>query len=265
MLRKERTAGRMLRFLCLLLLCFMMMPLTARALNYGRAYHPPAITVIMPHYGDETEVRVTMYHSSGESFTMKLEKERRVWEDCFRLFRYAVYEKDNWYGNTVDFKDAVLLIQEGEKTYTFPIPYQELKANDFDDYLVIDLKEETLRVGIPLGRTLALFFMHLAVYLVVEAIVFFLFKIRSKRSWLLFLAYTAVTKGIMCFVIRGWLNVNPRVNIIFGAVTCMYVAVDLAFFLVMLEEPRNYVSKAAVFGNLLAAQAMYEVIKYLPM
>ena len=245
------------------LLCCLLFPLNAQA--YGYTYHPPAITVILLQSSAGAEMEVTLVPRVGEPISAKLEKERRAWENCYRLYRYAVVDKDAWYGNTVDFKDAVITVTDNGESYSFPVPYEQLKQYDFNDYLLIDLKAGTIRAGLPASRRWAITFMHLALYLLVEGIVLYLFQIRSRRNWTVFFVSTVLTKGIVCFAMNYCINVDPRINVVFAFATCFLIAIDMSIYLIFMEEEKNKIGKYAVTANIIAAQIIFEAAKYLPM
>ncbi len=247
----------------LMVLLFLLLPIGVQAA--GGAYHPPAITVVVLHSSPEAEMKVTMVRRNGDHVLLNLEKERRGWENCFRLYRQGSITITAWYGNSYDFKDAVFTLTDKDQTYTIPVPYEKLKDNSFNDFLLLDLKTGEITVGVPATRTLGIFLMHLAIYLLVEGAVLWIFRIRERRSWIVFVVQTVLTKGFLCYFIRDWLNVDPRSLIFFIAISVFFIALDMAVYIMMMEETKETVGKIALFSNILGAIVMHRVIVLLPM
>ena len=253
-----------------LLICLIMLllPLGAQAAGGGAGvgvYHKPAITVIALHGSPDVKMQVTMFHRrSGDSFQVDPDRQRRAWETCFRVYRYAVFDLDAWFGNSYDFKDAFITVQDRGRTFDVPIPHEQLKQASFNDYLLLDVKKETLTVGVPWTRTAALFLMHLAIYLLVEGVIFRLFGVRDPHSWFVFLLYTVISKGVWCWFIRDWLNVDPRSFVFFAVMAVFAIVLDMAVYLLTIDESKTVISHFSAVSNIAAALAVFLALEFLP-
>ena len=262
----SRTVKRI--FLIFLCTVSVMLPLRAGAISlygYDRVYHKPAITMILLNGTPEADMKVTMVHRNGTAFITLPQKERRMWETYFRIYRAGVEGRTNWFGNRLDVKDAVIMLEDAGQTYTIPIPYEQLKEASYDDYLIIDLKAGTVRVGLPFSRTLAFFLLHLAIYMGVESLLFWLFKFRSPHDWKFFLIYTLLTKSFVCFLIRDCLNTDVRFYLAFAVLTLFYVVGDIGVLLLKLEDDHDKVSKFSAVANVICGFLIFEAMTRLPM
>lgn len=252
-------------FLCLIGLAS---PLRAGALSlfgYDRVYHKPALTVILLNGSPDAEMKVKMVRRNGAEFNTLPQKEHRLWETYFRIYRAGVEGMTAWFGNAKDFKDAEILLEDKGQTYTFPVPYEKLKEASYDDYLIIDLKDGSIGAGIPFTRTLAFFLLHLAIYMGIEILFFCLFQFRSRHDWTIFLVYTLITKGLLCFAIRNCLNTDDRIYLLFAFLTVFLAAFDIGVFLLTMEDEHNKISKFSATANLVSGLAVYFAMTKLPL
>ena len=257
-----------LQRISVLLICLITLALPVCVQAFG-FFHDPAATVAVLHASGDVEVNVTMIsHSDGRSLHPKLRKDRRVWETLFRLYREDDYYMDGkiyWFGNSYDFENATLTARDGDREFTVPIPYSELKKDDYDDYLILDMKAGTLSAGVPWTRSAAIMLLHLAIYLAIEAVILRLVGIRSRRSWIVFLLYTIPTKAIICFISRTWVNCDPRAYIVFAVASIFYLMFDLAFLTLLMDSTKDKVGKFAASANVAAALIIFWSFKNLPM
>ena len=248
-------------------LIMLILPLGVQAFG---VYHNPAITVAVLHASGDVEVKVTMVdHSDGRLINTIVKKDRRVWETLFRLTRDDGFlfnpAKDLWFGNSYDFEGATLTAKDGDREFTVPIPYEQLKVRDYDDYLILDMNKGTLTVGVPWTRSAAIILMHLAIYLLVEAVILHLVGIRSHRSWRIFFLYTIPTKAIICYISRTWVNCDPRAYIAFAVASIFYLMFDLAFLTLLMDDSKNKVGKFAGAANVVSALVVFWSFTHLPM
>lgn len=246
-------------------LIMLILPLGVKAFG---VYHNPAITIAVLHASADVELKVTMVrHTDGQSVKAVISKDRRVWETLFRLSRDDgfLYGITGWFGNSYDFEGASVTAKDGDREYTIPIPYEQLKVRDYDDYLILDMNTGSLTVGVPWTRSAAIMLMHLAIYILAEALILRLVGIRSHRSWKIFFLYTVPTKAIICFVSRTWVNCDPRAYIAFAVVSIFYLMFDLAFMTMLMDDSKDKVGKFAGAANVVAALVIFWSFKHLPM
>ncbi|MBO4837913.1 MAG: hypothetical protein J5493_00895 [Lachnospiraceae bacterium] len=252
----------------LICLISLALPAAVHAVGPGQGigvYHKPAVTIAVLHASPGAEMKITMFHQlKGGSFEVTPKREQRGWEVCFRLYRGDVFHLNAWYGNAYDFKDAYVTIQDRGRTVTIPVPYADLKESSYDDLLILDMNKETLTAGVPWTRTAALLLMHLGIYLLAEGAIFWIMGVRERASWRTFIIYTVISKGLWCWFIHDWLNVDPRSYVFFAVMAVLAIVLDLAVYLLTIDESKDLLSKFAALSNIAAALAIFGALELLP-
>ena len=256
------------RILTLVLLCLAVtaLPGVAKATTFGynRVYQKPALTIILLHASPDVELKLTMIPFSKIPFNHLPEKNTRLWETYFRVYRPAVQGMQVWKNNMHDFEGAVITVSDRGQLHSIPVPYEQFKDTATDDYLIIDLKDDSVLVGLPFARRLFYFGLHLAIYLLIGSLIFLMIKVRNKRSWRVFLLYTIISKGLVCYYFRDWLNTAPTNSIFFAAVAVFSIALDMAALLMFTEEDKDKIGKYSAAFNIFANLAVYFALTKLP-
>ena len=254
------------RWLTALLIVLLLFPLSGQALAAapGAFYHPPALTILVMNAPKDLTLTVTM-EKNGEAVEAVTEPERRLWETRFRLYREAVWRIGSWYGNRYDFAGAVLTADSGEDSFTVAISSEQLKAGEPDDVLTLDLKARTLTVGAPAWRGPLLFFLRLALGILAEAAVMWLYGFRSRRSWAVLLLVTLLSKGLLSWLVRDWLNVIPVIYAIYFAVVLVVSLAEIIAYIVFIEEDtRDRTTGFAARAAILSGAVCFLGVSFLP-
>lgn len=249
---------------CALLLLFGMFPVRVSAIG-GGAYHPPNITLLCYHAPEDLEAFIEL-HKEGKDLTAPMEKDSRVGETVFRLYRAGVYGVKAWFGNDEDFQDAALIFKTGGKELRIPIDAEKLTPGGREDVLTYSFKDGELKVGLPSWRTPALFGIRLLILLLLKGLILFLYGYRQLRSWLSFLGVNLLTMGAVNYVVRGWLNVDmANVYPLFFVGLLLVLLFELLSLVVLLSEyVRNKAVSYAVTANLAGFVAIFMMLSFLP-
>ena len=250
-------------------LLFMMvatLPFGAQATTFGynRVYQKPALTIILLNASPDVELKLTMIPFSKIPFIHLPEKNHRLWETYFRVYRPAVQGMQIWKNNAYDFEGATISVTDRGKTHVIPVPYEQLSEKATDDYIIVDLKDDSVLAGLPFARRLAYYSLHLAVYMIIAGLLFWLLKGRSRRSWRALLLYTFISKGLVCYYFRDWLNTAPTNALLFAAVAIFSIAFDMGALLLLTEEDKDRIGKFSTFFNLAGNLAVYFLMTKLP-
>ena len=234
--------------------------------GYNRVYHHPALTIVVLHASGDADMQISMVPLREAPYTTLPQKETRLWETYFRLFRHRVEGQKSWFGNRIDFKDAVIQISDRGKNYSFPVPYEQMKEESRqNDFMIIDLEKESITVGKPFSRTAAFFLFHLFLYIVTGSLLLYYYGVRELRSWSIYLIYTILTKIIVCYLTISWLDVDPKLYIVYAAGALLYVVLDIAFYLLKMDwEDKDTVSKFSALSNVLSALLLFAALHWLP-
>ena len=228
-------------------------------------YQPPTLTVILLGAPGGTEMRVILQHE-GEEVNVPLEKETRAWENTYRLYRAAVWQFNNWYGNAHDFQGAELLLISPTGEKRVPIPDGLLHERGFNEVLTLRYGSGRLSYDVPFWRAPLLVSLRVLAALLIEGFIFHLSGYTDKKSWLLFLAINVVVHGALSVFCSGWINVNPSIYAMYYIATFVAFLVEVAAFLVLVDEQSSdraigYLVKA----NLASLAANLLMISFLPL
>ena len=239
---------RILTFLLALLL-FAAIPVGIWATG---PYQPPTLTVVVLGAPKGTEMRVIIQHE-GEAVNVPLERETRAWENTYRLYRAAVWQFGNWYGNAYDFKDAELLLINASGQKRIPIPDGLLHDRGFNEIITLRYASGRLSYGLPAWRTPLLIGIRVLTALLIEGVIFFLSGYTNKKSWLLFLAINLVIHGALS---------------IFCNFLCVFISFLLeitAFLLLVDEQSSDRAIGYLVKANLASHAVNLLLLAFLPL
>lgn len=149
---------------------------------------------------------------------------RKGWETYYKF-----YWPHGSFNNQEVFQGAVLLCATGGEEKRIALP--DVVFQTYNNLFTLDLQKGTLTVGQKPWCAPLLVALRVALTLLIEGAVFFLFGYRQKQSWLVFLIMNLVTQGVLNALITGSLNVT---HILFGGwyFLLLYVPMELAVFLV---------------------------------
>ena len=252
--------GAIRRRFTLLLILLLTFSLSGQAMAAapGAFYHPPALTILVMNAPADLKVTVTM-DKNGQAVEAVTEPEKRMWETRFRLYREAVWRIGSWYGNSYDFAGAVLTAESGEGSFTVSVPSEQLKRGEPDDVLTLDLKTRTLTVGAPAWRAPLLFFLRAALGMLAEAAVLYLYGFRFRQSWTVLLIVTLISKGILSWVVRNWMNIIPSAYVVFLVGILIASMGEIIAYTVFMEED----SRDRITGFAAAAAALSGIVSFL--
>jgi len=246
----------------LLVLIVLATPDTAHALR--DTIQPPVITVLVNGAPRDLELTV-LIKNEGRIVPARMEKERRGWESCYRIYRENVFDVKAWYGNAHDLEDAVIVAASGGVKKEIPLLREGLSKGR-DDYFTLNWKTGALSVGIPSWRAPVLAVMRILGGILIEAVVFYLYGFREKKTWLLLIAVNIVTLGIWSWIVSGWLNAL-RQNLVWLilAEVLMFLAELFVVLTFVDEKDRNHTVSCFTVANGASLVAEILAISYLPL
>lgn len=259
----EMKTKRYFLALYVVLLFLGIFPVRAEAL--GSVYHPPALTIVVYGAPRDLELQVEMEYD-GERFPVTLERDDRLWETQFRLYREGAYRMKAWFGSEKDFDGAVLLVHSGGQERRIPIEREILTPGSREDYLTFYARRDALRGGLPFWRGPLNFLVRMLLLLGVKALIFFWMDYRLPRSWLSFLGVELVVQGVLNWIIAGWINVDMG-----NAYPLLFLGLLLAFLVEMIgmmvlvnERTKSKTASFAAGTSLLGSAMIFGMLSYLP-
>ena len=220
---------------------------------------PPGLTLIVNSAPDDLTlfVRFTDDNING---SVRLHKERRAWETYYRFFYHDLYDGGVWFDVTLE--NAALIVSSGEKSFEIL-----LSASDFgyNSFLTLDFMNESISAGRSLTRLILLVSMRVILTLIIEGVIFFLFRYRKKSSWGLFIIVNLLTQTILNIILSG-----PNLSQtywLFGLII-LEIIILIAEMLAYTAFLGEHTKKRAVFYALAANYASFSLgyifLSYLP-
>ena len=214
---------------------------------WGNAAEPPSVLIIVPGAPDELVVSM----GQGETY---LEGERRdkVFESYFLFFHQE----------TVDLSE--LKIDAKSADYEISIAIGDVEQK-YRNVYTLDLEDVSLIEGKDPVRSALYTSMRVVLTLIIEGLVFLIFRFREKRSWIIFLAINLISQGGL----NLWINtvVYDDYSLLFGLVFFEFIIliVELIGFLALLREHSRWrIALYVILANILSLIAGGYIISILP-
>ena len=235
----------MMKKLSIFLLPVLLLLFAGPHICYANAPEPPAIIIIVRGAPDDLTINIgpdnTEFHRTD-----------RVIASYYSVYLYDL--KSTNYAVKVTTADGTYEIKLGDPPQKYNNVYH------------LDLENRTLVPGKSSFVSVTSIVLRIIVTLAIEALVFYLFGYRKKRSWLIFLIANLLTQGAL----NIWLNVTTtplESYIIFSLITgeLLVIAVELAGFLTFVKEHRRWrTALYVIVANLLSLFAGGYLITILP-
>ena len=159
----------------------MFLPICASA----NSAEPPMLTIICDNCPSDTVVFCEC-KTSDDIYWQETVKTTTAWESYFDIFSWNV----NWNEDLTSFNIKVV---SAEKSFELKLT----NTNRYSSYYTLDFDEGYLRSGEKPLRTQMLIVLRVVLTLVIEGAVFWLFKYRSKRSWIVFAVINVITQSFL--------------------------------------------------------------------
>ncbi len=240
----NNTGKRWLMIMISGILLAMILPATALA----NSAEPPSLVILVKNPTDDLTIELVSNENRPEAVARRV-----AWEGY-----YAFYSRDMKADDQHTFK----VTTKGESfECTLDAP---LKG--YNHVYTLDLANQTLTAGKYPLRSALLVSIRLLLTLMLEGILFWLFRFREKKSWLVFLAINLMTQGAL----NLWLNhggpLMPNYlifSLIFGEIF-VFAAEMLAFPIFIKEQKKRRVLIYTFTANLVSLIAGGYIISVLP-
>lgn len=219
----------------LLVFLFMLaMPVTAEANSRG-VFYRPALTFVSENAPSDLILRMDIQRGE-ENIQVFLFREDRLWESYFRLYRQTAQSGFIWYGNRVDFENAVLVAETGGRETRIPLPEDALMKLTMNDFFMLDASDFSLTFGLPLWRTILLFFLRLVITLAASLLILYFFQYRWKKSWIVVIIITVICQGALSLFLSNWINYNPKMLAVVFLIMMGILLVQIPIYWWLLDE-----------------------------
>jgi len=224
------------RISCILLTALFLIIVCFPAAVYANAAEPPALVVIIENAPEDVEVSI-----AGDNGLKEARKKTVAWETYYAFYRSSLGDGD---------EITLIVSGDGER---FEKTVDLKQAREYDTIVTLDFEEQTLEPGKLLSRSILLVTLRVALTLLIEGLVFYLFGFRRKNSWIAFLAINLLTQGVLNIQLN---NATPFASyLIFNLIFMELVVllVEMIFFVSYVREHGKFRRAAYVFVANLAS------------
>jgi hypothetical protein len=156
---------------------------------HANAAEPPGLTVIVQSPPDDLVISIRF---TGE--TIQLQEQRRIGETYYRFF----YDGRS---SRLSFDDSMLVVSSSEKSFETMLPAEIFGL--YNNLITLDFETENITIGRTLFRSVLLISMRVLLTLIVEGLIFLLFRYRKKLSWAVFIVVNLITQGALNIMLSG--------------------------------------------------------------
>lgn len=225
----------------------MLMVMVTTALCFGNSAEPPSILIIVPNAPDDLEISI-----GSDNTNIKANKTNKIIERFYTFYSEELRMAE----------DYIINISTGESSFEILL---EKPLKKYNNIFTLDLNNQTLTPGKSLPRSILLVSLRVILTLIIEAIVFWLFGFRNKKSWIAFLIINLVTQGALNIWLNG--SVPLASYLVFSLVFAeffVFIAEIILFWALIKEHSPGRVLLYVIAANLLSLFAGGYIITILP-
>jgi hypothetical protein len=110
----------------------------------------------------------------------------------------------------------------------------------YDNLFTLDFENETLKEGKSIKRSIALISSRVILTLIIEGFIFYLFRFRDLRSWIIFFVINLLTQGFLNIQLNSISPVDSGYMIIVNLLILEFfiLTTELVFFAIAIKEKR---------------------------
>ena len=211
-------------FMAVLILIFPL--LTALPIQANSA-EPPGLLIVVENAPEDMRLAIQF----DEQEIIELRVERKAWETYYRYYYHLSEARYD-----VDFTKAKLIVSSENINFSCDLPAAAFET--YNNLLQLNLKTQTVEMGISPYRAPLLVSMRVSLTLVIEGIVFFLFGYRQKKSWQIFLITNLLTQGFVNIMLSKSIA-NSYAIIIYFILEMLVVLFELIPYMAFIDEHKK--------------------------
>ncbi len=235
------------RLTFVIVLCVLMISILPAIVSANSA-EPPSMVILVNNPPDDLSIVMVSNENQPEAIVRRV-----AWEGY-----YVFYSRHMQAGGEYTFR----VNTNGESfNLTLDAPLQR-----YNNVVTLDISNRELTPGKYSFRSVLLVSIRLLLTLLLEGIIFWLFRFRQKRSWLIFLAINLVTQGALNVWLDSGGSLMPSYLILSLLVGEVFVfAVEMiAFPIFIREHKKSRIFIYAFVANLISLIAGGYIISVLP-
>lgn len=238
------------RLLFAVILCAIIWILPSAAL--ANSAEPPSLVILVNNPPKDLSIKLVSSENQPEATLRKI-----AWEGYYVFYSRQMQESSKY----------TLSIATNGESFEYTID-DSLKG--YNNVFTLDLSNHELRPGKYPLRSVLLVSIRLLFTILIEGIVFWLFRFRQKRSWIVFLIINLVTQGVL----NVWLNTEGShlPNYLSGYLLFsllagelfVFISEILAFPIFIKEHGKMHTMIYALVANFISLIAGWYIITVLP-
>lgn len=228
--------------ICTLILSMLPIIVTANSAE------PPSLVILINNPPDDLSIVLVSSENQPEAAVRRV-----AWEGY-----YVFYSRDMRDSSEYTFK-VTTNVDSFECKLDAPL-------QRYNNVITLDLSNRELTPGKYPFRSVLLVSIRVLLTLLLEGIIFWLFRFKQKRSWLIFLAINLVTQGVLNIWLNSGGSVMPSYLIfalIFGEFF-VFTAEMIVFPLLIKEHKKSRILIYTFIANLISLIAGGYIISVLP-
>ncbi len=188
----------------------------------ANAAEPPVIIIIVPKSGLDIEAELI-----SEELTITGVVSEKFSESYIQFFNVHTPEfspvKDN----------VVFYIQTNIGDYVIE---QKISGRQYNQLYTLDLDNGVLIEGKSLTRDISLISLRVALTLLIEGLIFYLFKYREKRTWIVFAIVNLFTQGTLNILINSTLPTSAYILLTFYILEVFIILFEWIVMVPLIKE-----------------------------
>lgn len=198
---------------------------------------PPCVTVLVLAPPGDLELTIEFDSAQGEE-PQRLSGERMLWEGYYRFH-------GRWNVDPEGLTGAKLVVETGDESFALTIDPTGFAR--YNNLITLDVGGRQLLYGQPWWRQPLLVFLRVALTLLLEGIVFFLFGYRQKRSWILFFLANGLTQLFVNLLLLNFVGALGNIYsaklafwFLYLPMEILVILLELFLFCPMLKEKKRW-------------------------
>lgn len=187
-------------------------------IGFANSAEPPSILIIVP--GAPKDMVISIETEDSFSRAAKVDKLTETY--------YTFYSRDIRTISSYNFK-----ISTGDTSYEITL---DEPIRSYNNIYTLDLKNETLKPGKLLSRSIALVSIRIILTLLIESYIFRLFHFKQKSSWIAFFIINLVTQGALNIWINGFPPITSYLIIILLFAEIIILITEIFLFAIFVKE-----------------------------
>jgi len=218
----------------LLALVLILLSLVNTPVCYANSAEPPSILIIVPNAPTDLEISI-------ETENVKAYRTDKASESYY-----------TFYSRNLKSVDYTVKVTTGNRAFDIVL---DTPLKTYNNIFTLDLENQTLTPGKSISRSIRLVSLRVILTLLIEAIIFYLFGFRKKRSWLIFLIVNLITQGVLYIGLNNAFSPLDNYMIIFRLVLAeilIFIVEIIVFLRLLKERSRGRTSAYVIVANLLS-------------